>query len=148
MEYIRKLIALYFRFSLLDASFNIFVNGIPISLDELNDLVDNTQFVWTIGNCTDPYVVDKILKSDKCLKSKSVELENKDVSGFIASVDKPSNIKIRGTEEKVTIDLFVNGRLREKDILRHVSNPRIVSNYVYGQIHFDSLDDETDRFPS
>ena len=148
VEYIRKLIALYFRFSLLDASFNIFVNGTPISLDELNDLVDNTQFVWTIGNCTDPYVVDKILKSDKCLKSKSLESENKDVSGFIASVDKPSNIKIRGTEEKVTIDLFVNGRLREKDILKHVSNPRIVSNYVYGQIHYDSLDDETDRFTS
>ena len=51
-------------------------------------------------------------------------------------------------DEKVTIDLFVNGRLREKDILKHVANPRIVSNYVYGQIHFDSLDDETDRFTS
>ena len=148
IEYIRKLIALYFRFSLLDASFNIIVNGTPISLDELNDLVDNTQFVWTIGNCTDPYVIDKLMKSGKCLKSKSFELDNKNVTGFIATVDIPSHIKIRGTDEKVTIDLFVNGRLREKDILKHVSNPRIVSNYVYGQIHFDSLDDETDRFTS
>lgn len=148
VEYIRKLIALYFRFSLLDASFNIIVDGNYISLDELDDLVDNTQFVWTIGNCTDPYVVEKILKSGKCLKSKSLELGNNNVTGFIATVDVPSHIKIRGTEEMVTIDLFVNGRLREKDILKHVSNPRIVSNYVYGQIHFDSLDDETDRFTS
>jgi hypothetical protein len=148
VEYIRKLIALYFRFSLLDTSFNIFVNGTPILLDELNDLVDNTQFVWTIGGCTDPFVVDKIMKSSRCLKSKILELDNKNVTGFIASVDVPSHIKIRGTDEKVTIDLFVNGRLREKDILKHVSNPRIVSNYVYGQIHFDALDDDIDRFTS
>ena len=148
VDYIRKLIALYFRFSLLDTSFNIIVNGIPISLDELNDLVDNTQFVWTVGKCYDPFVREKLLTSPKCLKSKSLEPNNKNVSGFIASVDVPSHIKIRGTDEKVTIDLFVNGRLREKDILKHVSNPRIVSNYVYGQIHFDSLDDEIDRFTS
>lgn len=148
VEYIRKLIALYFRFSLLDTSFNISVNGTPISLDELDDLVGNTQFVWTIGDCQDPFVKDKIMKSSTCLRSKSLELDNKNVTGFIASVDVPSHIKIRGTDEKVTIDLFVNGRLREKDIFKHVSNPRIVSNYVYGQIHFDSLDDETDRFTS
>ena len=86
VEYIRKLIALYFRFSLLDTSFNIIVNVSPISLDELNDLVGNTQFVWTIGSCRDPFVVDKILKSGTCLKSKSLEPENKNVTGFIASV--------------------------------------------------------------
>lgn len=62
------------------------------------------------------------------------------IKGYIASVDKPSKLKIRGTQEKVTIDLFVNGRLREKDILRHISTSRIVENYVYGQIHFDDLD--------
>ena len=62
------------------------------------------------------------------------------VKGYIASVQKPSNLKIRGTQEKLTIDLFVNGRLREKDILRHIPTSRIVENYVYGQIHFDDLD--------
>lgn len=35
VEYIRKLIALYFRFSLLDKSFNIILNGERITLKEL-----------------------------------------------------------------------------------------------------------------
>ena len=148
VDHLRKLIALYFRFSLIDNSFNIIVNGTPITIDELNDLVNDTQFVWTIGDCQDPFVLDKLFHSNKFIKSASIEPNNKVVTGFIASVDVPSHIKIRGTDEKVSIDLYVNGRLREKDILKHLSSPRIVSNYVYGQIHFNSLDDETDRFTS
>ena len=71
----------------------------------------------------------------------NVNIESKiNMHGYIASVYKPSNLKIRGTQEKVTIDLFVNGRLRERDILRHVPTTRIVENYVYGQIHYDELD--------
>lgn len=148
VEYIRKIVALYFRFALIDSSFIIHINGSEVTLDELKDLVDKTQFVWTIGDCKDPFVLKNIMESPNCKKSRALESENKDVSGFIASVDLPSNIKIRGTEEKITIDLYVNGRLREKDILKHVSNPRIVQNYVYGQIHFNGLDDEKDRFTS
>lgn len=44
--------------------------------------------------------------------------------------------------------MYVNGRLREKDILRHIPIARIVQSYLYGQIHFDSLDDDIDRFTS
>ena len=46
------------------------------------------------------------------------------------------------------IDLFVNGRLRQKDILTDISHARIAENYLYGQIHLDDLDDEKDRFTS
>lgn len=70
------------------------------------------------------------------------------IKGFLASVEKPSMVKIRGTEEKTSVDLYVNGRLREKDILRHIPSTRIVENYLYGQIHYDELDDEIDRFTS
>ena len=52
------------------------------------------------------------------------------------------------TDERVGIDLFVNGRLRERDILKHIPTARIVENYLYGQIHFDGLDDKNDRFTS
>ncbi len=53
-----------------------------------------------------------------------------------------------GTEERVGVDLFVNGRLRERDILKHIPTARIAQSYLYGQIHFDGLDDKTDRFTS
>lgn len=146
-EYLRKLIALYFRFSLLDASFNIYLNDKPIEIDELDELANNTQFVWKINEINDPYLSKKISEDNNVKRVKKLSSEIK-IKGFIASVMKPSNLTIRGTGEKTSIDLFVNGRLREKDILKHISPTSIVASYLYGQIHFDDLDDDTDRFTS
>lgn len=143
VEYITKLVALYFRFSLKDPKFNIYINEKLITIKELNSIKDKTQFAWILNDTEDPYI-----KDSKFLKSKIISLENTAIKGFVASVEKPSDIKIKGTDEKVTIDLYVNGRLREKDILRHIPIARIVQNYLYGQIHFDSLDDDIDRFTS
>jgi hypothetical protein len=63
-------------------------------------------------------------------------------------VEKPSQLKIRQTTETVTVDLYVNGRLREKNLLNHIPSTRLVESYLYGQIHFNSLDEDTDRFTS
>lgn len=145
IDYIKKAIALYFRFSLLDEQFNIFVNDELINEEMLKDLADNTQFMWKINNIEDPFTEKMKLEADvKKLTSKM------QIKGYVASVKKPSDLKIRGTQEKVTIDLFVNGRLREKDILRHIPTARIVESYVYGQIHYDDLDkgDTKDIFTS
>ena len=143
VEYITKLVALYFRFSLKDPEFNIYINEKLITIEELNSIKNKTQFIWTLNGMEDPYI-----KDSKFLKSKDISLENNTIKGFIASVEKPSDIKIKGTDEKLTIDLYVNGRLREKDILRHIPIARIVQSYLYGQVHFDSLDDDIDRFTS
>lgn len=143
VEYITKLVALYFRFSLKDPEFNIYINEKLITIEELNSIKNKTQFIWTLNGMEDPYIRDS-----KFLKSKDISLENNTIKGFIASVEKPSDIKINGTDEKLTIDLYVNGRLREKDILRHIPIARIVQSYLYGQVHFDSLDDDIDRFTS
>ncbi|MCQ2112433.1 MAG: ATP-binding protein [Bacteroidaceae bacterium] len=143
IDYIRKLVALYFRFSLKDSSFNIFINDEIITLDELSQIKEKTQFAWTINGIDDPYINDGAFK-----KTKNISIDNKQIKGFLASVETPSDLKIRGTEEKISIDLYVNGRLREKDVLRHIPTARIVESYLYGQIHFDELDDEYDRFTS
>ena len=148
IEYIRKLVALYFRFSLLDKSFNILVNGKEIKLDELSELIDNTQLLWKINNPKDPYLNDLLERKDTLKRKKELNIEGVAITGFIASVEKPSMLKIRGSEEKVSIDLYVNGRLREKDILKHIPTARIVESYLYGQIHYNELDDENDRFTS
>jgi len=147
VDYLKKLVALYFRFSLLDSSFNVYVNDEEITFDHLDDLVNNTQFVWVINDLNDPLVSEKISKSPVLYETISRKAR-KSIRGFIASVVKPSQLKIRTTEEKVSVDLFVNGRLREKDILKHIPSTRLVESYLYGQIHFDDLDDKTDRFSS
>lgn len=146
IEQLRKLVALYFRFSLIDDSFKIYIDDKPISLDDLDDLAKNTEFLWNINDLNDPYVSQKLvapaLKEQASLKARG------SFRGFIASVRKPRNLKILTTEEKIGVDLFVNGRLRERDILRHIPTARVYESYLYGQIHFDELDDDIDRFTS
>lgn len=148
IENIRKLVALYFRFSLLDSSFSIILNDNEIKLEELKELMDNTQLLWRINNPNDPYLRDYLEKQDTLKRKADLSIESSSINGFIASVEKPSMLKIRGSEEKVSIDLYVNGRLREKDILKHIPTARIVDSYLYGQIHYNDLDDENDRFTS
>ncbi len=145
VPYLKKLIALYFRFSLIDKSFKILVNGDAVTFDDIKDLSDATEFVWIINGLNDPYI-----KTLKKLKNKPLDLNNSlKIKGFIATVEKPRNLKISGTEEKIGIDLFVNGRLRERDILKYLPafSTRHIASYLYGQIHFDDLDkDGKDRF--
>ena len=150
---IRKIIALYFRFSLLDKSFKVFVDGKQITLDDLDDLADRTEFLWIINNLKDPYTTEKLKYDKKNRKTevnllepgKKISTKGK-VKGFIASVRKPTHLKIMGTDERVGVDLFVNGRLRERDIFRHIPTARVAENYLYGQVHFNGLDDDKDRF--
>lgn len=147
--FLAKIIALYFRFSLLDSSFNIFLDGKNITHEHLEDLARKTEFLWIIGNRSDPYVDTLESIFDESLDDHETKhLVIPGVSGFIASVEKPRDLKIMTTEERVGIDLFVNGRLRERDILKHIPTARVAESYVYGQIHFDELDDATDRFTS
>ena len=136
IAHIKKMLALSFRFTLIDKDFSIFVNGDRVSINDLQDLLDSTEFVWLLNNYEDDFV-----KGFGNLKGEKMSLTTTlDIRGFIASVEKPRNLKITGTEERATIDLFVNGRLREKNILRHIPTQRIVESYIYGQIHFDSMD--------
>ncbi|MBU1680607.1 MAG: ATP-binding protein [Bacteroidetes bacterium] len=148
VEYIRKLVALFFRFSLIDNSFKIYLNDDPITLNELNELSLSTQFVWQINSMDDPYLRGKISATIDHIKQYKKLTSLFDISGFIASVEKPSQLKIKQTTETVTVDLYVNGRLREKDLLKHIPSTRVVESYLYGQIHYNSLDGDKDRFTS
>jgi hypothetical protein len=136
VAHIKKMIALSFHFSLIDKDFSIYVNGEVVSNNDIKDLLSNTEFVWLINNYDDDFIsLLSELKHDKISLTTTL-----DIRGFIASVVTPRHLKITGTEERATFDLFVNGRLREKNILRHIPTQRIVESYIYGQIHFDSMD--------
>lgn len=144
-QHLKKMLALSFKFSLIDPSFTIHVNGAPVGEADLKDLSEATEFMWLINGYTDSY-----LSTLTKLKSAPLAVTTTlNVRGFVATVVKPRDLKIAGTDERATIDLFVNGRLREKNIIRHIPTQRIVENYVYGQIHFDTLDREgADPFTS
>ncbi len=143
VDYIKRVIALYFRFSLYDEHFDIFVDGELITLDHLKELAEKTEFAWRINDLKDPFLDNKLIHLKEPIKDLKLDY---DIKGFIASVEKPRNLKVLTTDEKVGVDLFVNGRLRERDILKHIPTARVVESYLYGQIHFDDLDDGVDRF--
>lgn len=148
LDFLKKVIALYFRFSLLDEGFNIYIDDVPITHECLNDLASKTEFLWTINDLDDPYVkeLQKNFTPERN-EEKQLSVEG-NIKGFIASVEKPGNLNIITTDERVGVDLFVHGRLRERNILRHIPTARVVESYLYGQIHFNDLDDEVDRFTS
>lgn len=143
--HIRKMLAMSFKFSLHDKAFKIFVDGTEVSEADLADLAAATEFLWIVNGYTDDYVttLDK-LKAPAVPKTTELGIR-----GFLATVEKPRHLKITGTDERATVDLIVNGRIREKNILRHIPTQRIVESYLYGQIHFDIMDREgADPFTS
>ncbi len=147
LEVIRKLIVLNFRFSLIDPSFNIFVNNEPISLADIKDLSESTEFLWNINNFNDSDFFDTLANK---LEEATLEIKWKNIFWFIASVEFPKFLNIYWTGEKTWVDLFVNWRLRENNILKNMSwfSTRHIASYLYWQIHLNDLDDKEDRFTS
>lgn len=148
LDYLKKIIALYFRFSLLDKSFNIFLNDEKITEEHLSSLAKKTEFLWNINALDDPYVKNKLTQRKE---ESLLAISEINIKGFIASVEKPSCLKVIDSEEKVWIDLFVNWRLRENNILKHMPafSTRHIASYIYWQIHYDELDESwVDRFTS
>jgi len=145
LKFMKKSIALYFRFSLLDKSFNIYLNDEKITQESLHDLADTTEFLWNINSIDDPYVkkmLNKLKEPEKNI------LMSSSIKGFIASVSRPRDLNIISADERVGVNLFVNGRIRESDILKHIPTARVAESYLYGQIHYDDLDSGEDRFTS
>lgn len=90
------MVALYFRFSLLDTSFNIYLNGDRITLDELKELVNDTQLLWKINKPNDPYITEKLNASGNLKREKELVSSIPTVSGFVASVEKTVNVENKG----------------------------------------------------
>ena len=146
--FLKKAIALFFRFSLLDPDFAIHYNGHTIGAADASDLAESTQYIWTLGDhFTDPYLdLVKPTQQEKIPLTASTPVGTR---GFLATVRKPRDLAILGSGERIGVDLFVNGRLRERNILRHRPTSRVTTQYLYGQIHVDSLDTgDTDPFTS
>lgn len=150
VENIKKALALYFQFAMLDKNFNIFVNGEKVGVEDLRYLTAKTQMIWNINNFKNE-VSQKIQLNEEgqLISVKNIQSSLKGLSGFIATVDTPKSLKVSGMEGgEVTLDLFVNGRVREKNLLKYFPTKRIVESYTYGQIHYDLLDSDKDIFTS
>jgi hypothetical protein len=156
-EIIRKYLATQFNFIFSlrkNDSFKIFVNDKEITIKDLRELYDNTQFVWFLNKKDEETTYRyKNLDEYKIIKDTSFKFneENIEIRGFIASVKEPKNLLLRGSggDFKASINLFCNGRLRQENLFEEITSKRITEEYLYGEIHVDGFEDEkNDRFTS
>lgn len=169
-EFLRSSIAQGFRFSLIDPDFHIYYNKTEVTSHDLGKLISNTQFAWLFPGTEDDFTshLDQAIK--RCQKTvpekvytiplttlnikdarndNNAPSEDIRVTGFIASTNKPRDLHIYGSDDRATLDLFVNGRIRERNILQHIPSSRVPEQYIYGQIHVNGLDRAgTDPFTS
>lgn len=157
VDIIRKYLATQFNFifSLSSSdSFTIKVNGSAVSVDDLKDLNNSTQFLWRIGD-GDISFDDRFpnLKNEGKISNTSFEFEGRtiDIKGFVASVQHVRQILLRGSggDFKASVNLFTNGRLRQENVFEEVAKKTVAEEYLYGELHVDSFEDEkVDRFTS
>ena len=163
-DIIRKYLATQFNFIFSlnkNDIFTIKVNNKKITHDDLKELNDNTQFLWLLGGY-DENIKNRFAKlaptGEKIIEGKKIsdthfyfEGERIDIKGYIASVKTSSNLVLRGSggDFRAGLNLFTNGRLRQKDLLEDITTKGLAEEYLYGEIHVDGFEDgKIDRFTS
>lgn len=156
-EIIRKYIATQFNFMFSmkkNDKFEIKVNGKKTSKKDLQELHDNTQFIWFLDEeDKERKSLYKNLAKHKVINDASFTFEQEkiEIKGFIASVKHPRHLLLRGSSEefKASINLFCNGRLRQENLFQEITSKMLAEEYLYGEVHVDGLEDEqNDRFTS
>ena len=154
---IKKYLATLFNFSISSPNeiFDIYVNDEKVDEKDLKDLNKKTQFLWNLDNDVSinrRFINLKNYRKYGAEDDLKFEHNNREylIMGFIASVEKPSDIKIHGTggDFKAGLHLFVNGRLRQENVFVDIASQRVVESYLYGEIHVDGLDNGDDIFTS
>lgn len=163
-DIIRKYLATHFNFIFSlneNDSFQIKVNGKKVTHDDLRELNGNTQFLWLFGGYDEDIknsfnnlapTGEKVISGKKILATHfNFNGEQIDIMGYIASVKTSSDLVLRGSggDFRAGLNLFTNGRLRQKDLLEDITTKGLAEEYLYGEIHVDGFEDgKIDRFTS
>lgn len=156
-DIIRKYLATQFNFIFSmkkGDSFTIKVNNKIVSIKDLQELNDNTQFIWYVGKKDKRFGNRfKNLDKEKVIENTSFAFEGEilEIKGFVASVRKSNQLLLRGSKGdfKASVNLFTNGRLRQENLFEEIAKKTLTEEYLYGEIHVDGFEDsKNDRFTS
>ena len=153
---LRQTLATHFHFTSA-TGFSIYVNDKIIDISDMKNLYKKIQFIWFVSresekdfNATakEAGISTANIKRSSLLDKKFTKAFN--AHGFIASVEKPSDLVIKGShkEFKASIALFAGGRMRQAELLSDMSTAQYAESYMFGQIHVDRMDEGADRFAS
>ena len=156
-DIIRKYLATQFNFIFSlkrNDSFVIKVNGKPVTINDLKELNDNTQFVWYLEKKDKSFSSRfKNIRNERLISDTSFVFEGKTLTirGFVGSISKSNQLLLKGSKGdfKASVNLFTNGRLRQENLFDEITKKTVTEEYLYGEVHVDGFeDDQNDRFTS
>ncbi|MGX2969233.1 BbrUII/HgiDII family restriction enzyme [Ursidibacter sp. B-7004-1] len=127
------------RFSILGDknNFKVFVNNEEITLEH-RGYTSKIEFLWSFGQSA-----EYLKKSEKRYKELADEIvfdgATYKISGFIASVAKPSELKDDDVSNNA-ITILSNGRIFQENILNELDNAKHFASYLVGEINANFLD--------
>ncbi|NGY38992.1 hypothetical protein FQU23_015965 [Flavobacterium sp. XN-5] len=132
------------RFVLLQGkhSFDITINSKKLTIDD-RQFYKKLEFLWPVGDF-DITTLSKFtnIKIQQPLNGKIDD--RLVISGWIASVDKPSDLR-DGSDNNNKISIFIRGKLAQEDLLSYYNEGGLYASYLIGELHADFLDDDKDR---
>lgn len=140
-SYLKKRLAR--RFSVIGEKnkFKVFLNKKEITAAD-RDFLSDAEFIWEFGSTdTDRLSNFPVLKKQKIITDK-IKFKNNDyeVSGYIASVKKPSDLNKDSEISNNTITIISNGRVFQEDILQEFGSAKVFTSYLVGEVSLDILD--------
>lgn len=141
-SYLRTRLAKRFVVNAGKNPFQIFLDGEEITLND-RQFFKKVEFLWPIGEF-DKTILDAypFIKKQNLLES-NVAGEYK-ISGWIATVDKPSDLKTDGDNNN-KISIICRGKLAQEDILSFYNEGGIYASYLIGEVHADFLDADNEK---
>lgn len=130
------------RFSILGQKFDfkVFVNNEEITLEH-RGYISKIEFLWSFGDSSQ-HLKNYVAQYKELPNEVSYDNNSFKISGFIASVGKPSELKDKDNDiSNNAITILANGRIFQENILDELDNAKLFTSYLVGEINADFLDD-------
>ena len=136
------------RFSILGPQFNfeIILDGEPVLITD-REYQDKVQYIWTYGStgneCRDSA---KNCQIDEERPGLLDEDKGFAIDGWIGTAFESGHLKDQDTNESLNrIVVMVRGKLAKEDILEEFGEGGLYTKYIFGEIHADFLDLDTEE---
>jgi hypothetical protein len=131
------------RFSIISTSaFEVFINNEQIKPSDHVGL-EKIQFLWKFeGSTVDPEAAISSLKQGTIPSNQDNKYPDiGSVNGWIGTANKPNDLKDKDVGNINGIVILARGRLFHENILTQLSDARLYTKYLTGQMEIDSLDE-------
>ena len=141
-DYLRKRIAR--RFSIIgdEYSFDVYVNGQKVTIDD-RDYYQKLEYIWYYGDESSIYGTYATNATKKIKRDNTIEIEGREyyITGWIGTVNNAGTLK-ENDESINKIVIIVHGKVGQENILDEYSEGGLYSKYLIGEIQADFFDDD------